>query len=327
MDLTITSQRLRATIEPARGGAITGLVDSQTGEQLLVRRAPTAPPDTRSAISLEDWIDQYPGGWQTVAPNGGTACRLAGVDHGWHGEASIAPWTVVAHKPDRIALELNLRTLPVTFRREVALAGAALRITETVRDTGAAPVALMWSHHPALGGDLLADGEAALASNATYWWPDDQAEHVGPAAHVTGGSWPPVDEAAPWARIEPGLARLAYLGGFPETAWASLRRPDGRGVLLAWDATVMPAMWLWVETGGTTGWPWHGSTTVVGLEPATTTPARGLATARPEDLLVLAPGAQRTARIALHLLEAGQQPTDIDLVSGATTSTKDGVPA
>jgi hypothetical protein len=89
----------------------------------------------------------------------------------------------------------------------------------------------------------------------------------------------------------------------------------------------MPAMWLWVETGGTTGWPWHGSTTVVGLEPATTTPARGLATARPEDLLVLAPGAQRTARIALHLLEAGQQPTDIDLVSGATTSTKDGVPA
>jgi hypothetical protein len=312
MRLTLTSQRLRATIDPARGGSIATLHDRADDGPLLFTTAPSAPPAHAVALGLEDWIAQYAGGWQTVLPNGGDACRAGGVDHGWHGEASVAPWLVEHQAPSGCTLALQLHTAPLLVRRTIDLTGSRVEITETVHNQADAPVRLMWSHHPALGGALLEAGKAQITANATSWRPDTRALHAGPHPTPQGGTWPPTGEDAFWATVEPGLARLAYLDGFPATAWAALRRPDGYGVALAWDATTLPAMWLWVETGGTTGWPWHGQARTVGLEPASTTPAHGLANAPVDRLLTLPPLSRHETWVTLHLIDPGEQ------VAGAT---------
>ncbi len=73
---------------------------------------------------------------------------------------------------------------------------------------------------------------------------------------------------------------IAYLSGFGDNGWYELRSgDDGAGVQVAWDATVLPYLWLWHELGATADWPWWGRAYVVGLEPFAGYPTDGLAAA------------------------------------------------
>ena len=51
-----------------------------------------APIESLAARDEPEWLTRYTGGWPLLFPNGGDACTVDGVFHGFHGEASIAPW-------------------------------------------------------------------------------------------------------------------------------------------------------------------------------------------------------------------------------------------
>ena len=51
-----------------------------------------APIASLAARDEPEWLTRYTGGWPLLFPNGGDACTVDGVFHGFHGEASIAPW-------------------------------------------------------------------------------------------------------------------------------------------------------------------------------------------------------------------------------------------
>ena len=61
--------------------------------------------------------------------------------------------------------------------------------------------------------------------------------------------------------------------------------------------------WLWFELGGTPDAPWHGRGRLIGLEPSTTMPAYGLATARSRgaNLLRLHPGDEIATELRLRV--------------------------
>src|SRR5688572_5209344 len=94
--LTFTSRGLRITVNPRVGGTITSIIHRDSGLSVL-GQVPwpviDAPLDTGAARNEPEWLTRYTGGWPLLFPNGGDACQIDGVFHGFHGEASITPWT------------------------------------------------------------------------------------------------------------------------------------------------------------------------------------------------------------------------------------------
>lgn len=297
---------LSAVITPGMGGTVTSLRHLPSGAEVLARPPWQAQggPLPQGAADEAAWLSRWAGGWPVMFPNAGDACMDGEVRHGFHGEGSVAPWEIGW---DGAALILRRRfaAVPVTMTRRFALEGARLELQETVQADAACRV--IWGQHVTLGGDLLAGpvrvetGARSLRACAAY---DPPANPLLPGA---AGLWPhlpgkrgKVDLSMP----SEGKALLACLGEFAGAPWARLARVDGSLALrLDWTADPWPLAWFWVETGGTPEAPWNGAARMIGIEPCSTWPATGLATARAAGgtVITLAPGETRHGRVTLTI--------------------------
>jgi hypothetical protein len=310
-DLVLESAQLRVAVRPQVGGTITAIEQKKSGLSVLgsVPWDPVAAPlDSGAAPDEMTWLTRYTGGWPLLFPNGGDACAIDGVFHGFHGEASISPWH--AELRGRVLrLTRRFATVPVQMQRDIAVAGDLVEIRETAVLEHDWPVAVMWGHHPTFGSHLLADkfdiqsGARSIAVDAGY---DPPANPLLPGAT---GAWPLVAGKDGMIDLRHPLdgrtriAALAYLHEF-ESPWIAIRRLDGAvAATLSWDAGIFPYVWLWLEIGGTAEPPWSGRTRLIGLEPSSTRLAYGLDAARRrgERLLTLLPDRPLSATIRLHV--------------------------
>jgi hypothetical protein len=287
-ELTLRNQDIEVTVLPDKGADIYALTDRRTGVDVLFKspwglRAPGTWP--LAASSIERWVGAYPGGWQLLLPNGGDECTEQGVTWGYHGEAALVPWQVLHANEQTATLETRLFTVPLRVRREFALDGPVLRLTETVTNESADELEVMWSHHPAFGAPFLDDG-CLLAAGCTSVLADDEApgtllapgsRHAWP--HVTAGDGRPVDLTAIPGPRDP-RAILAYLGDFTSGYFAITNPRLRLGFGLRWPLEVFGQAWLWQEVMSGRGWPWYRRAYAVAVEPATTIPGHGMSTAR-----------------------------------------------
>jgi len=283
------------TVAPGLGGTILDVVHLPSGLSALGRVpwVPDLTPPAGVPMSEADWLPHYTGGWPILFPNGGEACVIDGVAHGFHGEGSLAVWSAV-HAGEGLTLTCDFRTVPVRMTRQLRLEGASLVVTTEA--LASAPCAVIWGEHVTLGGDLLAApfhiacGPAVLRADPDY---DPAGNPVFPGAtgvwpHLPGRHGGTVDLSRP----AEGWAALAYLSGFdrPEVTVA---RDDGRlAATVAWEGGVFDCLWLWVELAATTAPPWSGQARLLGVEPCSTPAGHGLAQARAngDRLLHLLPG-------------------------------------
>ncbi|MDR1512486.1 MAG: hypothetical protein LBS56_03230, partial [Propionibacteriaceae bacterium] len=266
-DLRLRSPELDVGVSPLSGGSITAITHSATGLEVLWRtpwaeRAPAAEPGR--VLDVGEWCACSRGGWQVAFPNAGDACEWAGVRHGFHGEASMAEWAVADVHEGSVLLKLDLASLPISIERLITVSGATVTVRDAATNTSAAPVEVMWTQHPGLGGDLL-DGPVTLQTNAAVFQLDDQAAVVGIDARPgQTACWPVLGETDLRHPADHG-ALLGYLREFDGPPWVDLSRDDGSlGIRLTWDADVYPYCWLWQELGGTQGEPWRGQARVIG---------------------------------------------------------------
>lgn len=300
----LTNGRVAAEVAPGMGGAILSFRDVATGLSVLG----TVPwdwnphPPAAAPMTEPDWLPHYTGGWPILFPNGGEACVIDGVAHGFHGEGSVVPWVAEAGAAS-LTLTRHFATVPVTMRRHIALEGRCLTVTTTA--TARAPVTAIWGEHVTFGSDLLAGpfrieaGPARLRADPGYDPPESPLRPgaTGDWPHLPGRDGGPVDLSRPQA----GWAALAYLADMarPEITVA---RDDGRlAATLGWEGEVFDCLWLWVELGGTPAPPWNGKARLLGLEPCSTAAGHGLAQARErgDRIVRLEPG--RPVRAALRL--------------------------
>lgn len=304
----IASDALSVRVDPQAGGTIVSITHLGLGLGVLGQTPwdhVSLPMGELAARDEAHWLGRYGGGWPLLFPNGGDACVVEGTRHGFHGEASVAPWKASA---SRTSVELTRRffTVPAEMRRELRVEGDLLVIREQLRMTGPRPLDVMWGHHPTFGSDLLAgsveitSAARCVSADAAY---DPPANPLLPGA---AGRWPmlpgktgPVDLSRPTAP----LAAMAYLTEF-EAPWVAIRRLDNAvAAALSWTAQRFPCAWLWYELSGTAEAPWFNRGQLIGIEPSTTWPASGLAKAlragRP--LLRLDPGEEYNAEIRLHV--------------------------
>jgi hypothetical protein len=316
--ILLENDQLRITVDPMVGGTIRTVEHRELGLQILGKvpwKAETTPLDLATVKDEQLWLTRYAGGWPILFPNGGEACTFRGVFHGFHGEASIAPWDM--QMDDRaIILRRRFKTVPVEMEREIMLDGDLLQIRETARTVGSDAATVMWGHHPSFGSDLL-DGQVEIQSNARGFMSDEHYDAPANPLRPGGkGRWPMASSKVKTktqlfdlSRPREPLSAMTCLSEFPPDTtgpWVTIRRlDDAVGVALSWDESVFPYAWLWFELNGLTEEPWNGRTRLIGVGPNTTWPANGLAEAEASGgrLLTLVPGKEVTARIRLQVFK------------------------
>jgi hypothetical protein len=129
-DLLIRSDELEAAVSAGFGGGITRLLHLPTGADLLWRTPwaeETPRPPADRPLGVDAWVRHSRGGWQVLLPNGGDDCDHEGVRHGFHGEASVAAWTVVPpsspveHGTGSVTLRAGLTTAPIDVERTITV--------------------------------------------------------------------------------------------------------------------------------------------------------------------------------------------------------------
>jgi hypothetical protein len=308
--VVLESAALRVTVDPLIGGTITAIEHKGLGASVLGTtpwEPELVPPQSYAAPDERTWLTRYGGGWPLLFPNGGDACTFDGVFHGFHGEASLAPWEAEAGSA-ALGLTRRFSTVPVEMRRALRVEGDVLTIRETLRMLGGQPIRVMWGHHPTFGSDLL-DGPFEIQSGTRNVIVDDRYDPANnPLQPGTSGRWPTVPgKMGPFDLSQPRgiVAALACLHDFDD-AWVSIRRlDDSVAAALSWDPSVFPYVWVWYELGGTQEPPWCGKARLLGLEPNTTWPAYGLADAdsRSGRLLTLQPDAEIATTVRLHVFK------------------------
>lgn len=283
--VTIAGEGLSVTVNPRVGGTITSIIHRPSGLSVLGSVPWPVVDEPIASLAARDeaeWLTRYGGGWPLIFPNGGDACVVDGVFHGFHGEASIAPWTASATATS-IALTRRFTCVPVEMRRHLHVEDDMLVMREHLRMLGDDPIDVMWGHHPTLGSDLLA-GPVEITTSARMMTIDQTYDPSNnPLRPGATSRWPiavgkeaPVDLSHP---CDP-MASLVYLHDFDD-AWIAVRRIDNAvAVRLSWDARHFPCTWLWCELAGTLDPPWRGRTRLIGIEPNTTWPGTGLMKAK-----------------------------------------------
>ena len=145
-EVVLAGDGLRVVVLPDRGADLVSIVHAASGVELLARLRPLPPDDgTMRAVgtSFDDW---YAGGWQSILPNGDGACVVDGVAHPFHGGAWARSFEVVSSSRRQSVLRVELATLPLRVTKTVTVDATEplLTIAESVTNTGAWPVRLLW---------------------------------------------------------------------------------------------------------------------------------------------------------------------------------------
>lgn len=287
--LALRSAEVEVVLLPDKGCDIYSWTDRASGVDVLFKTpwglpplAPVATGDSHAA-----WQERYPGGWQVLCPNGGAESEApgGGVRWGFHGEASLVPWEVVAEGPDWVELTVRLHRAPLRLRRRITLSGRLLTVDESVTNSSPDGIEFMWSHHPAFGPPFL-DPDCVLTTNASAVVADEQI----PGTLLSPGSrhrWPHVStvdgEPLDLSRLPSAPAmQLAYLTEFTDDhGWYAITNERlGLGVGIRWPTETFGHAWLWQELNASPGYPWWREAYVCAIEPASTIPGHGVETAR-----------------------------------------------
>ncbi|HVL33650.1 MAG TPA: DUF4432 family protein, partial [Actinomycetota bacterium] len=182
----LSTDVLEVDVLPGKGGDILQirfdgtplLFESPWG--LRARRA--AAPEGDSA---ERWLALYPGGWQTIFPNGGQESG----GYGFHGDASLVAYDYSLSE-DAVHMRARLKSSPFEIVRTVRVRDEEVEVRERITNIGDDLLSAMWSQHPAFGSPLVSD--ACIVEVAARTFEADDARDM-PAGDLRPGArsaWP-----------------------------------------------------------------------------------------------------------------------------------------
>jgi galactose mutarotase-like enzyme len=285
--IELRTPRLVARVDPDRGGAIAGI--SAFGEDdwlwstdgVDLARIAQAPDEDPGTLSMRDWQLHSRGGWEVMAPNAGDRGVVAGREYPFHGTAGRATWQVGSQRDAAIELTFADDTLGFRSRRVIEVRDATCTVTESIASTSDEPIPVAWGSHLAFGRTLISGG-------IDLWLPGEIVSTDLPELRFP-------------QQGTSGFAVVRHLG----TNVALVRNRDtGASASVTVRGSAFPYLWVWVELGGTTGWPWFGSAHALGIEPVSAPHARGVADLPGVDH-VLHPGETHSATVGIRLEKEG----------------------
>jgi hypothetical protein len=242
--LTSPHGQLTADVDPV-GARLAALVHTDSGHDALLHTEwenedwSGAFPATDSSA---EWHRRYQGGWHVLVPHVGAPRVVNGIEHPYHGEAAWRPWRMTAVAESSCTLEVVLRTVPLTLRREFVLTDDAILVTQHFVNLSSSAVSFSWTEHPAIGDALI-----------------DETSEVSVGGKRVDVRFPRLGEA---------LSAFATFDAI-EAGEFAIRNPRTRlEAVIEWDTELMPYATAWQEHNASQGFPWWGTTNTIGMEPS-----------------------------------------------------------
>jgi hypothetical protein len=284
--VVLENEIVRVTVLADKGADIYELIHKPTDTDFMWR-TPWGVRDTRRFLPTSGWPeglwhDVYEGGWQTLAPTGGSPMTYAGAEIGQHSEATLMPWDVqiVDDSPDRVSARFWVRTYRTPFRIEKLLSLEAgspvLTVEERVTNEAEEGADCVWGQHIALGGPFLGPSCRLDVPGGTVIVPGEGERATRRLKSGQRIEWPMAigRDGAPedLRAIPPKSARVqdyAVVTEMPE-GWYAVSNPErGVGFAFVYPVQTFRYLWYWQVFGGGSGYPWYRRTYNVGLEPFT----------------------------------------------------------
>lgn len=288
--IEVRSAGLVVQVDPDRGGAISGI--SAFGEDdwlwstegIDLERIVQTPDSTPETLSMRDWQVHSRGGWEVMAPNAGDRGVISGREYPFHGSAGRAPWRVEAQSADSVVLEFADDALGFQSRRRIQVNETTCAVAESIRSTAVEPLPVAWGSHLAFGRTLISGHiELVLAGDVV----SSDLTHLGD--------------------LHEGEAGFAVIRRKGERDAVLRNRSNGASATVRVVGDAFPYLWVWVELGGTRGWPWFGAARALGIEPVSVPHARGVAHLPGADH-VLHPGETLSATVEVTFDKEGGFP-------------------
>lgn len=288
-DLVLSHDRLVVRVIPERGAVISSITID--GVEVLAQMPWTAGP----LPVLPDepaWVRAWAGGWNVLLPNAGQPSEGTPTHQGFHGSASVSPWTVERHTQHDVLMTWTEAGL--SCRRRVRLEDQEVRATSTLTNEAEIDWPVVVTEHAILGSAVLAHpahitaDETALLAPLAY----DGRPTGEPAVHWPGDGWDVVDTTSP--------ARVAALSALGDRGI----RVASRDLMvdITWSTASLPYAWIWQEVGVSAESPWNGEVFALGIEPSTCPHGAGVDAAVADGTaVILNPGTSLTWWTALRV--------------------------
>jgi len=249
-------------------------------------------PDVRPN-DVDSFLNGYPGGWQSIFPNGGPPSQVGEIIFGQHDEVALLAWDYIVEKDtsDEVSVKFFVETKKTPFRvcKTFSLKKEEKKcvIEETVENLSQDQWKVMWGAHISFGAPLL-------DSNSTITLPKGgrvipHPESISPTGRRVGSTanfdWP-IGKSAdnkdidfsklPKPKTE---SEMLYIENLSQP-WYQIENSEKKiGAKVSWDLELMPYLWYWQEYGSNSEYPWYGKHYNIGLEPFSSYPTSGLSEA------------------------------------------------
>lgn len=329
--IELSNQNISATIDPERGSDILSLVDRRSGIDVLFKtpwraRADAIRNGQRRVFNdpWAGWLEQYRGGWQTLSPIGGDPRQVHLAPVAFHGEASVATWSVEAVTKNSVILSLEMFSVPVRIDRTITVTGQTISVVDTLTNLSSTALEIDYAHHPAFGGAFL-EGNCRIETGARKFTSDESttsvekpgSEYLWPMAISSAGEQMDLGQI-PAAGSEREL--FGWLHDFSGN-WASIVNLDlGLAVELKWDGTHLPYAWFWQELNASDEFPWYKRARVIAIEPS----SMQTSGSSRRSVLQLGPEGRCNISISISLRQTpiDQSNTNAPTIFGATKSSE-----
>jgi galactose mutarotase-like enzyme len=254
--LVLETSALRLVTVPGMGAKIVSLFDKEANREWLLS---PINRDFKPAAYGASFVDQDMSGWDEIFPT--TDACLYPVEGRYkhtplpdHGEVWALPWQVVEVSDERIQLAAVGRALPYRLTRTAqVIQSRRIRMAFEVLNTGAEPLAVLWSAHPQFAVDadtrirLPEAVEQVVNVHPTEDWRQVEGIYTWAKAQSDDGQWHRLDVIG---SAERHRCRKFFVLPDQRISWAALQQGNnGAWIRLSWDSEGVPYFGLWVDEG------------------------------------------------------------------------------
>lgn len=313
--LTIHNEYLSIDMAPTLGADIRRISRIGKNENLLLETRWYGTETNHcscSEVSEQHFLTHYAGGWQLMIPNAGFPSLGQHGIVGYHGEAWSQAWEVLTQSPTSICLRTALTTSPIAIQRTISLSKQILEVNDEVSNSSNAEIEFIWGHHPAFS-TLLIDETTEVFINAQE-------------IEIARSALPGVVEALPAFLLDRGEGLylrdfvaephsfLGFATKFEEGRASILNHKNQLRLNLAWDCSIFPHAWLWIENKKIAEKPWESKVTTLAIEPCSTKTNLGLAESlqTSENIVRLKGRESKSASLFLEVCEMKNELNPLD---------------
>ena len=317
----IENEKLRITVLAGRGADVVEFLYKPRDMDFVWLtstgiRGNSLNPNPRDDVA--SFLEDYPGGWQTIFPNGGAPSEYRGIALGQHAEVAILPWEyqLLEDTAERSSVRFTVSTKKFPYRVEktfsIKSCSARCDIQERITNLSGETLQAMWGTHFTFGPPFLSTDSRVTVSGEANVIPQNYLEkdsnrRVGT---VDNFPWPKGRDREgneiDFSKLPPvgTQSEMLYLNNLSAGQYRVDTPSNKLAAEVTWDLNLFPYLWYWQEFGSSLEAPWFGKHYNIGLEPFSSFPTNGLAEAINNcTALTFEPYSEKMQSLSFEVLE------------------------